>query len=151
MQFLQYLGVFITIVLLNGCKLDPKKVATPPQTSLNQAPDTSTILINSAKALISFEKNEYDFGLAITGDTIKHAFSFKNAGTDTLFVYKVSTSCDCLRAHSNKDYFLPEESGFIDLQYTTADKSGPQDREIYLTCNTLPALTTLKLKGYIKN
>lgn len=142
--------IFIALCF-NACKLDPKKWSNPDSGDLSNRTEQDSVFNASSNTAIVFEQSEFDFGLAVAGDTIRHAFGFKNSGTDTLFIYNVKTSCDCLFASSTHDFVMPGQGSSIRILYNTADKTGPQDRDIYITSNTFPPETKLKLKGYIKN
>lgn len=151
MKAIQFWTLLFITFWISACKLDPEKLSNAKTEEVSNAADQDSLLNVSGNASIAFKESEFDFGMAVAGDTIRHAYEFNNNGTDTLMIYNVKTSCDCLFASSETEIVLPGQTSTIKIQYNTSDKIGPQDREIYITCNTFPAETKLKLKGYIKN
>jgi len=46
----------------------------------------------NAQPFIYFYEKEYNFGKVNQGDVIKHIFKFKNIGTETLIINKITSS-----------------------------------------------------------
>ena len=98
------LVLFMSCVLVCGCKAESKQEASKHQSNLpskeivaqgEKAPageaikDTAQV---SGKPKILFEQTEYDFGKMDQGVKVEHLFVFKNTGDAPLVVDKVRSS-----------------------------------------------------------
>ncbi len=50
------------------------------------------VRLGHAQPVIVFEEESYDFGEAVQSETLEHTFVFKNTGTETLVIQKVTSS-----------------------------------------------------------
>lgn len=111
----------------------------------------SCVFYSNAQADIQFKEMGHDFGTVQAGtDTLWYNFSFTNTGNEPLLIQDVKTSCDCTLAQWPKTPIAPGKTAIIRGGFKIADKSGPFEKALYITTNTLPAITILSLKGKIE-
>ncbi len=105
--------------------------------SLNNAPAQETQ--ESLKGpKIQLVENNYDFGTVLQGPAVKHIFKFKNAGTDTLRIEQVKTSCGCTAAESSK-IIAPQDEGQIAVTFNTANQMGKVSKTVFIYSNDVEA------------
>lgn len=116
---------------------------------------TSLVFISTfsanAQADFTFEKMEHDFGaIKHSSDTIWYSFKFKNTSSEPLVISNIETACECTLAKWPKTPVLPGRSGVIKGGYKLKGKTGVFNKTLTIMANTLPATTTLTIKGVIK-
>jgi LEA14-like dessication related protein len=105
----------------------------------------------NAQADFTFEKTEHDFGVVKpSNDTIWYSFKFKNTSSEPLVISNIETACDCTLAKWPKTPIMPGKSAVIKGGYKLKGKSGVFNKTLTIMANTLPATTTLTIKGVIK-
>jgi len=97
-----------------------------------------------------FEESSFDFGKVKQGDIVKHTFKFKNDGENPLIITAAQASCGCTVPEYTKDPIAPGEESQVKVQFNSTGKMGMQNKTIQITANTLPATTTLVLKGLVE-
>lgn len=79
-----------------------------------------------------FDAESVDFGVVVPGTSVETAFRFQNAGTGTLLVSNVHTSCGCTAARLGQTQFLPGESGVIHVSFRVPSHSDPVSHSVML-------------------
>ncbi len=79
---------------------------------------------------IEVEPEEWDFGYAPGGSMLKHFYTIKNIGQDTLMITKVKPSCGCTSAPLNKDVLAPGESTILEVGFKTLKFKGKVKKNI---------------------
>lgn len=97
----------------------------------------------------SFAQNEYDFGTVNEGDIVNHTFQFTNTGDAPLVISNATASCGCTVPSWPKAPIAPGETGKIEVKFDSSGKPNQQTKNITITANTNPAVTTLKIKGMV--
>lgn len=97
----------------------------------------------------SFAQNEHDFGTIKEGDVINHTFQFTNTGDAPLVISNATASCGCTVPSWPKAPIAPGETGKIEVKFDSSGKPNQQTKNITITANTNPAVTTLKIKGMV--
>jgi hypothetical protein len=77
----------------------------------------------------------YNFGTAPSGPPVKHVFKIRNAGTGTLTIDGVTTSCGCTAAKPTKNSLAPGEESDIAVTFDTISEKGPSTRTITVVTN----------------
>jgi Protein of unknown function (DUF1573) len=77
----------------------------------------------------------YNFGAAPSGPPVKHVFKIRNAGTGTLTIDGVTTSCGCTAAKPTKNSLAPGEQSDIAVTFDTIGEKGPSTRTITVVTN----------------
>jgi uncharacterized protein DUF1573 len=77
----------------------------------------------------------YNFGTAPSGPPVNHVFKIRNAGTGTLTIDGVTTSCGCTAAKPTKNSLGPGEESDIAVTFDTISEKGPSTRTITVVTN----------------
>lgn len=93
----------------------------------------------------------YNFGTALSGPPINHAFMIKNVGNGPLEITKVTPSCGCTAAKPSKNLLAPGEVSTIAASVDTKFEQGHSLSVVTVSTND-PANPSLQLKieGVIK-
>lgn len=86
----------------------------------------------------------YDFGEIIQDSVVTTYFVIANEGSELLKIKKVSASCGCTAAVSEKDELKRGESTEIKVTFDSKGKSGIQNKTVYIETND-PKNSTIKL------
>lgn len=89
----------------------------------------------SAKPVLKFKNQAFDFGEANAGAVLDIRFEFENAGTDMLKIDRVIPSCGCTATALAKKEYKPGEKGTITAKFNTSGYSGPVIKSITVTSN----------------
>lgn len=112
--------------------------------SADQPLDTTKI------ARIAFEEEEFEFGEVNEGETVTHAFKFKNTGAVPLVISNCRSSCGCTVPTWPSEPIPPGGTGEIIAKFNTENKSENQRKKVYVTANTNPNETVVTLHGFVK-
>lgn len=117
-------------------------------TDLVTSPKSATE--NSDKqAAIKFDKETHDFGTLLQGEVVTYSFRFTNTGNMPLIISQVTSSCGCTVGDYPRKPIAPGESGAIKVTYDSAGHHGMQTRVLTVMSNTIPAKSTLVIKGKV--
>jgi hypothetical protein len=104
-----------------------------------------------AQPVAKVTESVYDFGTIQEGDVVTHIFKIENAGTDTLIIGKVRTSCGCTAALVSKDSLLPGETAEIQATFKSKGFTREIEKKVFVETNDLQnPLITFILKGYVE-
>ncbi|MEO1653042.1 MAG: DUF1573 domain-containing protein [Bacteroidota bacterium] len=106
---------------------------------------------NGPKPVIEFEEYLHDFGQINEGDVVEHTFAFKNIGEVPLVIDRTTASCGCTVPSKPDEPIAPGKTGEIQVEFNSAGKSGSVNKTVRIFANTVPAVTTLTIKGEIKS
>ncbi len=101
-------------------------------------------------AIITFEKSEFDFGEITEGEVVKHKFKFKNTGKRDLMLLYHKATCGCTVPEFSKQPYPPGSTGTITIVFDSKGKKMSQNKKVKIFTNTIPNMTTLTMKGYVK-
>ena len=130
--------------------------------SNKKAPKASTDLVNinasadssSSKkvgtAKIQFEKLLNDFGYITQGEIVEYEFIFTNTSDVDLLIASATASCGCTIPDYPKEPIAPGKQGRIKVKFNSELRLDKFLKEIYVTANTEPLVTTLSITGIIK-
>ncbi len=94
----------------------------------------------------------YDFGNIIQDSVVTTYFVITNEGSNLLKIKKVSASCGCTVVMSEKNELKRGESTEIKVAFDSKEKSGKQNRTVYIETNDPKNSTiTLALTGNVLN
>ncbi|RME37038.1 MAG: DUF1573 domain-containing protein [Deltaproteobacteria bacterium] len=113
-----------------------------PATPATQAPTGPT-------TSIAFEETEYDFGSIKSGEKVRHAFKFKNTGSEPLIISNAKGSCGCTVPSWPREPIPPGGEGEIMVEFNSKGKRGKQNKKVTLTANTEPPQSFLYIKGEV--
>ncbi len=93
----------------------------------------------------------YDFGTVLNAVPVAHVFKIRNAGTGTLIIGGVQTSCGCTAAKPTKNEVPPGDDSEIAVTFDTRFDKGPATRTITVFTNDPKAQQiVLTIKGDVK-
>ncbi|MDR6783111.1 hypothetical protein ABIE26_000401 [Pedobacter africanus] len=101
-------------------------------------------------AVISFEKENYDFGKINQGEKVAYSYKFKNSGKSPLIILNATATCGCTVPEVPKEPIKPGAEGEIKVVFDSNGKSGMQDKVITVTSNAQPHIASLHLTGEVK-
>jgi Protein of unknown function (DUF1573)/HYDIN/CFA65/VesB-like, Ig-like domain len=108
--------------------------------------------IPEAKAQLAvMEGNEISFGkIYQTGEMVHKVITLKNAGSDTITIKSVSTSCGCTAALLSDSVLAPGAQTDVKIQFNPTGYIGEVTKYVYVS-NSFPKnrLMTVKLTGYV--
>jgi cytochrome c5 len=84
---------------------------------------------------IAFEHRAFDFGEVLQGKIVEHRFPFTNTGDAELVIQDATTPCGCTVVLPDKKNLAPGESGYLDVTYDSAARSGDVERIITVRSN----------------
>ncbi len=97
---------------------------------------TGKTLADDKAAKITFEEPKHDFGKVKAGVDLAFVYKFKNTGTAQLLIQQVHPSCGCTGASiGDKKEFAPDEAGEIKVTFSTAGRSGIQNKTVTVQSN----------------
>lgn len=107
------------------------------------------IKTDGAVPKMEFTSPEHDFGMIKPGETVSHVFEFRNTGKAPLIIENASASCGCTVPEYPRQPIAPGESGRIKVSFDSQGKFGMQNKQVTISANTQPNITTLTIKGNI--
>lgn len=90
---------------------------------------------NEAPAKIVFEQPIHDFGPVAPGSSNTCEFKFKNKGTGTLKIEKISKTCGCTVFELEKMEYAPGEEGTLKVKFNADKGVGVRTRHLYIFSN----------------
>lgn len=88
------------------------------------------LLCPMAQAELTWEKKVIRLDVHPLQVEGRAAFRFNNAGTNTVDLLTVRTTCGCMSASASTNQVAPNESGTIDVLFNYRDKIGPQRKAV---------------------
>lgn len=101
-------------------------------------------------AVMTFEKDSYNFGTITQGEKVYYSYKFKNTGKSPLIVLNATATCGCTVPEVPKEPVKPGEEGVIKVVFDSNGKQGVQDKAITVTSNAQPTIAQLHLTGEVK-
>ena len=87
--------------------------------------------------VITWEKNNHDFGDMNQGDKVEHTFAFTNTGNEPLIITNVQVTCGCTTPKGwPRDPIAPGGKGEITIGFNSAGKSGKQNKVVTIVSNS---------------
>ncbi len=87
------------------------------------------------KTTISFDDTKHDFGTITEGEKVKHAYKFKNTGSNPLLISNAVASCGCTVPSYPKKPIAPGEEGEIIVEFNSTNRVGQQKKNVLIYSN----------------
>ncbi len=87
------------------------------------------------KTQIAFDNTKHDFGAITEGEVVKHAYHFKNAGTNPLLISNAVASCGCTVPSYPKEPIPPGGEGDIVVEFNSTNRPGIQNKNVLVYSN----------------
>ncbi|UBM59902.1 DUF1573 domain-containing protein [Marinilongibacter aquaticus] len=97
-----------------------------------------------------FEETKFDFGDIVEGDKVKHAFKFKNTGTDPVQITAVNVSCGCTVASKPAKPIGVGMEDEIVIEFNSTGKSGQNHKTINVLSNAENNILNLSFTASVK-
>ena len=109
--------------------------------------------INTSKptviANITFDEEEFDFGIIDEGDVVTHEFSFVNDSENELLITDAKASCGCTVPKYPKRAISPGGSGVVEVRFNSSRKPGMQRKSITIFANVDTKMKVLKIRSQV--
>jgi Protein of unknown function (DUF1573) len=102
------------------------------------------------KTTMQFYESKYDFGAISEGQVVRHAFRFKNTGQNPLMIGKTDVTCGCTVPEYPDDAISPGSDGEITVVFSSAGKSGIQQKTVSIHANTVPETITISIQADVR-
>lgn len=99
--------------------------------------------------VISFDKEEFDFGTVNEGEVVKTTFLVTNTGKSDLIITNAQASCGCTVPEWPKEAIAPGKTGDIKVSFNTNGRVNKQSKSITLTTNTEKGREVIKISGMV--
>lgn len=99
-------------------------------------------------AVISFEKDEVDYGTINKGDEPLRLIKFTNTGKSPLVITNCQGSCGCTVPECPKDPVMPGQSAELKVRYDTK-RVGNFNKTVTVKSNASNDVVYLKIKGNV--
>lgn len=87
------------------------------------------------KTQMTFDDTKHDFGTITEGEVVKHAYHFKNTGTNPLLISNAVASCGCTVPSYPKEPIPPGGEGEIVVEFNSANRAGVQNKNVLVYSN----------------
>jgi len=142
--------LLLVTVFLFSCTEKKTSKASTDLVNIEASADSSSSHKKSGEAKILFEKNSHDFGYITQGEIVEYEFIFTNTGDVDLLIASATASCGCTVPDYPKEPINPGKQGKIKVTFNSELRMDKFLKEIYVTANTEPLVTTLMITGIIK-
>jgi hypothetical protein len=134
----------LTVCTFAACRnANTSSASTTSDTSKNAA-------VPAADApVIVFERDIFDFGKIVQGESVQHEFKLKNTGKSPLIISNATATCGCTVPQVPGEPVLPGKEGVIKVVFNSEGKMGMQDKVITVTSNASEKVTTVHLVGEV--
>lgn len=129
-------SLFVVSVIISSCVDQPKKALLPnPE---NATAQNDTLLQDSSKyTSIQWDNPEQNIGELTLGAKAQIKYSFKNTGSNPLYIINVQPGCGCTVAEYPKEAIAPGETGVVVAGFdTNGQHEGTFNKFINVTANT---------------
>lgn len=100
---------------------------------------------------LSFNEIEHDYGNVKADSDNTTNFIVTNTGKKPLIIETVEASCGCTTPEKPTKPILPGKSDKIKVVFHPKETQlGEQNKTVTVTANTVPRLTVLKIKAFVK-
>jgi Protein of unknown function (DUF1573) len=106
--------------------------------------DTATY---NAKATMDFKDTLHNFGNVQQGEMVQYEFEFTNNGKSPLIISSATGSCGCTVADYPHDPVMPGKSAAMKTMFSSAGKSGHQEKSITIVTNAKRPVYMLYIKA----
>jgi len=148
----------VLLALTTACKketvndkevlLDTTSVQRPE--AVETASPTAQVPVDGKYPIMTFQKEEHDFGTIKQGDKVSTDFQFKNTGEADLIITSARGSCGCTVPDYPKTPIKPGETGNIKVSFDSKGKRGKTSKTVTILCNTQGGNKILKINANIE-
>ncbi|MCK5175504.1 MAG: DUF1573 domain-containing protein [Planctomycetes bacterium] len=107
--------------------------AKPQEPAKKEAPTPETA--KKAAPLLIVENPVHNFGIIEPSGKHTCEYRFKNAGTATLVISQIKSTCGCAVPQLKKKTYEPGESGVVKATYTASTRPANIEKHLYIVSN----------------
>lgn len=155
MKYLSILALSAATLAFVSCAEDSTDATTKSQSTeapatTNSVPAAAVEEVDPATApVLTFEETEFDFGDIKKDEVVSHIFKFTNTGKSDLIISNAKASCGCTVPEYPEEPIAPGATSEVRVEFNSKGKSGPQNKTVTITANTVNPTNFLKIKGVI--
>ncbi len=128
--------------------LSPNNAMTPDSPIATGESDAPVAPVGPTTTM-TFDEMTFDFGTVNDGEKVRHAYKFKNTGTEPLVISNATGSCGCTVPQWPQTPIAPGATGEIMVEFDSKNKPGRQTKTVTITANTNPVTTRLTITGEV--
>jgi Protein of unknown function (DUF1573) len=117
---------------------------------LSQQPAVSTSRSAGESPLFVADAPEYDFGTVRQGAVLQHRFRFRNGGQEPLTVLGLEESCGCTSSLLSKEFLKADESGEIEVSFSSGTLEGPIKKTITVSTDDPDSPAKLTIRATVQ-
>ncbi len=147
MKKLTMLASLVVLISFTACKENVASKINKENLEVAKERDYKS---NDGAAVLTFDKNDHDFGVITQGDVVETIFTFKNTGKSELIITNATSTCGCTIPEWPKEPIPVGGEGEIKVKFNSAGKSNKVTKTITLTTNTPNGKESVVIKTEIK-
>lgn len=141
--------IFPTVLLLLCTSLQSQELLARHRTVKPAAVSQPVVATKvMAKAAISWQATNHNFGEIVQGVPVNTTFTFTNTGSEPLLITQVVSPCGCTVTTYSKEAIAPGGQGFVSVSYNAA-YPGVFRKAVTVSVNTEPTEMVLSLQGTV--
>jgi hypothetical protein len=143
------IGTFISfalLLLLISCGNSEKPIST----DIVNNPKSASSSNDKESPILTFDKDEHNFGIAMQGERLSYSFKFTNTGKKDLIISQATASCGCTVADFPQTPIRPNGRGHVTIVFETKGLKGFQTKSITVFANTTPNFINLKVSAMVE-
>lgn len=121
----------------------------PISTDIVNNPKSASSKKEGSVPVLTFDKNEHDFGIAMQGERLSYSFKFTNTGKKDLIISQASASCGCTVADFPQTPIRPNGRGHVTIAFDTKGLKGLQTKSVIIFANTNPNQVNLRVSAMV--
>ncbi|MDD2345556.1 MAG: DUF1573 domain-containing protein [Bacteroidales bacterium] len=133
------------LLFLSSCGNSEKPISTDVVNNPKSASSTK----EGSVPMLTFDKNEHDFGIAMQGERLSYSFKFTNTGKKDLIISQTSASCGCTVADFPQTPIHPNGKGHVTIVFDTKGLKGLQTKSVVVYANTNPNQVNLRVSAMV--
>lgn len=126
-------------------KLSTELIANPKSAN----PEVRAQASAAGAPVMQFDRDKWDFGEIIQGESVEYNFRFTNTGDAPLVITDAKGSCGCTVPDWPKEPIVPGESGRIKVTYDSKGRKDQFNKTVTITANTVPNANKLFISGLV--
>lgn len=125
--------------------LDTEMIHNPKTASTPSAEGRAT----QGTPVMAFERDKWDFGQIIQGESVEYNFRFTNSGDAPLVITDAKGSCGCTVPDWPREPVPPGGEGTIRVTYDSKGRKAQFNKTVTITANTVPNTNKLFISGNV--
>ena len=117
--------------------------SSPTGQTVKQEASRDQQVAEMPKTTIEFNETRHDFGTIKEGEKVRHAYKFKNTGTNPLLISKITVGCGCTTPSFSKEPIAPGGEGEVVIEFDSKGKEGHQEKSAIVHSNAQEAAMSI--------